>query len=96
MDFGALAVSGAFLFDAIGWILFARSQSDRRQGRVLAWMALPRVVGGIVYLLAAIIIPPITDMRIYARLGFIVVGISTGLVLLLLCVVQRGRDGRSE
>lgn len=96
MDFSALVVAAAFLFDAIGWILFARSQSDRRQGRVLIWLALPRIIGAIVYLLAAIIVPPITDMRVYARIGFIVVGISTGVVLLLLSIVQRGRDGRSQ
>ena len=96
MDYSALSVSAAFLFEAAGWLLFARSQHGRRQGRVLIWLAIPRLIGAFVYLLAAFIVPPITDMRVYARLGFIVMGVSTGIVLLLLSIVQRGLDGRSE
>jgi hypothetical protein len=89
MDWSAFAVGCALMFAGIGKLLFAHSQKGRKQAFPLAWLALPYLVISIVYFNAALTWPPIEEMRLYARLGFSVIGISTGLILTILSIVLR-------
>jgi hypothetical protein len=93
IDWLAVAVACSLLFAGIGKLLFAHSQRGRQQAFVLAWLALPYLLISIIYFNAALTWPSIEIMRLYARLGFITIGLSTGLILTILSIALRGKHG---
>lgn len=96
LDWFALAVALSLLLAGFGWLAFALSQKGRWQAGALAWLSLPYFVVAGVYIHAAFTHPEITEMRIYARWGFITIGLSVGIVLLALSYAQRRTYGRKS
>jgi uncharacterized membrane protein len=94
MDLSALGVAISLLLAGIAKLLFAYSQRGRRQAYVLPWLALPFLVVSMVYFHAAFTFPPIEEMKMYARWGFVAIGLSTSIVLTILSVVQGGENGK--
>lgn len=95
MDWSAFFVAVSLMLAGIAKLLFAYSQRGRKQAYVLPWLSLPFMVVSIVYFHAAITWPPIEEMRIYARWGFIAISLSTAVVLTILSIVQgSGENGK--
>jgi hypothetical protein len=95
IDWYAFLVSVSLLLAGLSHLLYAYSQRGRKQAYVLPWLSLPFLVVSSVYFNAAFSWPPIEEMKIYARWGFIAISLSMAIVLTTLSLLQmRGRNGR--
>ena len=94
IDWPALLVAGCMFFAGTGVIHFTRSQYNRRQARILIWLAVPLFTVCALYLYAALTWPAIETMRFLARWGFAMIGILSGIILHVTAYVQRGQRGR--
>jgi hypothetical protein len=90
IDWYAFAVAVSLFLAGLSKLLFAYSQRGRKQAYVLPWLSIPFLVVSVVYFHAAYSWPPIEEMKIYARWGFIAIGLSTAIVLTTLSVLQIG------
>ena len=70
-----------------GWLVYARSQKDRA---ALAWMALPFIIVAANYLSESFGTSVVPDDE---AIGFITIGLSVGIVLLLIAYKGRKHGG---
>jgi len=96
MDYGAFVVSFSMFIAALGCYLFAASQWGRKQTTALKWLFVPFFFVGVTYFLASITNPSIEVMRIYARVGYVSIGLSVGIILVVLSLIQGGGHGGSK
>lgn len=86
----AQIVSLVSLFAALAWLVYARSQSGRKQAKVLAWLALPFLAPAIIYYWFSIADVDIQVRAAYAR--FVIFGTSLSQAIILLVVAFMNRD----
>lgn len=87
-------VSLGALFAALAWLIYARSQSVRKQAMVLAWLALPFLAPSIIYFWFSIVEVDIQVRVTYAR--FSIFGISISQAIILLVVAYMNRNTHAE
>jgi len=88
MDISAFHVASAMMLAGIGWLAFAISQSGRWHSYVLLWLCIPFILVAVIFIYIGIRQPTLEEMRIYVRWGFISIGLSQGIVLLLLAYIE--------
>ncbi len=94
-----MLISSEFVALALGlagmsWLFYAWSQQGRRQAMVLSWLAVPFFSSAMTYIWFTFADVDIEIRAMYARYGFVSIGMSHAIILFLLFMISRGENGK--
>ncbi len=94
-----MLISSEFVALALGlagmsWLFYAWSQHGRRQALVLSWLSLPFFSTAFTYTWFTFSHIDIEIRSVYARYGFVSIGLTHAIILFLLFMINRGNYGK--